>query len=247
MPWILILLLLSFITAEQLLPDIVTAGDRTNFIDRVSSPYLPDAYDIQSNPYPCNIRRISYTDLSAIFPPFGLVPSLYIEPIIITTESSYNYDFVERTKQTNILHQFPPDFHVRLSSSNSYSSHRRTISLTQYLQEAIVEHDLSNKVAKKSNKTWYLFGETFSDEWKRLLDHFILPPCQKCTREFSSLSFGLGGFASGVQWHFHGPGFSEVIHGSKHWILFPPTYSKDDIPFYDNPSYTSFLWMILVD
>lgn len=171
------------------------------------------------------------------------MPSLYIEPIIITTESSYNYDFVERTKQTNILHQFPPDFHVRLSSSNSYSSHRRTISLTQYLQEAIVEHDLSNKVAKKSNETWYLFGETFSDEWKRLLDHFILPPCQKCTREFSSLSFGLGGYASGVQWHFHGPGFSEVIHGSKHWILFPPTYSKDDIPFYDNPFYTSFLWM----
>jgi len=36
-----------------------------------------------------------------------------------------------------------------------------------------------------------------------------------------SLSFGIGGRGSGVQWHTHGPGFSETIHGRKHWVLYP--------------------------
>jgi hypothetical protein len=41
-----------------------------------------------------------------------------------------------------------------------------------------------------------------------------------------------------VQWHLHGPGFSETIHGRKHWVLYPPQ-SK---PEYDL-NYASRHWM----
>ena len=41
----------------------------------------------------------------------------------------------------------------------------------------------------------------------------------------------LGGYLSGVAFHFHGPGFSEVIHGSKQWFLFPPNQEVPGILF----------------
>ena len=31
----------------------------------------------------------------------------------------------------------------------------------------------------------------------------------------AALSFGIAGAGTGVPFHFHGPGFAEVIHGSK--------------------------------
>jgi ribosomal protein L16 Arg81 hydroxylase len=56
--------------------------------------------------------------------------------------------------------------------------------------------------------------------------------------KYSALSFGIGGKGSGVQWHVHGPGFSESIHGKKHWVLYEP----DRKPKYD-PDFTSRNWM----
>lgn len=39
---------------------------------------------------------------------------------------------------------------------------------------------------------------------------YPLPPCESCTEDLVSLSFGIGNKGSGVQWHIHGPGFSET-------------------------------------
>jgi hypothetical protein len=36
-----------------------------------------------------------------------------------------------------------------------------------------------------------------------------------------ALSFGVGPAGSGVPFHFHNDGFSEVMHGEKHWLLYP--------------------------
>jgi len=234
--------LLSFVLVALIAADTCNIADTEKSISN-KCELQQDEHDVATNrTYPCNIRRIAYTDLPTAFPPQGLVPSLYLQPIIITTEPLYNADFSARTTISNITQQFPNNFLVTLSSSNSYSSHRRTIPLNQYLQE-VIDHRNTNNSTNRSNETWYLFGETYSNEWIQLLDHFHLPPCQMCTRALSALSFGLGGYSSGVQWHFHGPGFSEVIHGSKHWILYSPSYQKEDIVFYDDPNYTSFSWM----
>jgi ribosomal protein L16 Arg81 hydroxylase len=93
---------------------------------------------------------------------------------------------------------------------------------------------------QKSNETWYLFGETYSPEWKQLLQHYQLPPCQACNdnKDLVALAFGIGNSGSGVQWHVHGPGFSEAVHGRKHWIL----YDKDTKPNF-HPDQTSYNWM----
>jgi hypothetical protein len=39
--------------------------------------------------------------------------------------------------------------------------------------------------------------------------------------EGAMLSFGLGGDQSGVPFHYHGPGWSETLHGLKRWFVQP--------------------------
>eukprot|EP01026_Neomeris_dumetosa_P078475 TRINITY_DN84912_c0_g1_i2.p3 TRINITY_DN84912_c0_g1~~TRINITY_DN84912_c0_g1_i2.p3 ORF type:complete len:135 (-),score=6.29 TRINITY_DN84912_c0_g1_i2:167-571(-) len=53
-----------------------------------------------------------------------------------------------------------------------------------------------------------------------------------------AFSFGIGHSGSGVPFHIHGHGFSEVIHGQKRWILFPPQMR----PNFD-PNESSFWWL----
>jgi hypothetical protein len=56
-----------------------------------------------------------------------------------------------------------------------------------------------------------------------------------------ALSFGIGNIGSGVQWHVHGPGYSESLHGRKYWILHPPSVVP---PPYMNPhEQSSRQWM----
>jgi hypothetical protein len=49
---------------------------------------------------------------------------------------------------------------------------------------------------------------------------------------------GIGGKLSGVAFHFHGPGFSESLIGSKKWLLFPGT----DFPTGFHPNMTVVSW-----
>jgi len=188
----------------------------------------------------CNIRRMSITSLYSKFK--GGLPPLHHEPIILYHEGSEKTSmgcnsrkFQELTAMSEITNALPKNFDVTLTSSNSFSAHRRVIPLVQYLNETM---SFETFPAQLSNETWYLFGETYSEEWKKLLNLYCLPPCQTCTRDLSALAFGIGGRGSGVQWHIHGPGFSQALHGRKHWVLYPP----EKQPNYD-PDYTSRHWM----
>jgi type II secretory pathway pseudopilin PulG len=183
----------------------------------------------------CNIQRVTVDQLYATFGKDGL-PPLYHSPIIILANTTRNVEFRKRTSLEQIVQSLPMGFHVTLSSSNSFSEHRRTVPLTQYLQEIQQVEETTPEML--ANETWYLFGETFSNEWKELLSHYELPICHTCTRDLTALSFGIGNRGSGVQWHIHGPGFSEALHGKKHWILYPP---KEKPPFH--PDHTSRYWM----
>lgn len=192
----------------------------------------------------CNVKRMSLDKFLGIFK--GGLPPLYHEPLVIYNEhDDYSIPspltgcrqdiFIHKSSKERITNNFPEGFNVTLTSSNSFSAHRRTIPITQYLEETVTTETYPNQL---SNETWYLFGETYSDEWKAFLKDFCLPPCQTCNDDLSALAFGIGGKGSGVQWHTHGPGFSQSIHGRKHWVLYPPS-SK---PTYD-PDYTSRYWM----
>lgn len=200
----------------------------------------------------CNIERITLDDLQRRFPDDGLLPPLYKEPIIIRwnfkglnvkndeskdDEIARRQRFVNMTSYDNILSTMGLDFQVELSSSNSFSSNRRRTSLLEYIEEVTSSEVKAHQL---SNETWYLFGETHTDEWRqKLLDMYVLPPCMTCREEFGvALSFGIGSKGSGVQWHFHGPGFSESLHGRKHFIL----YEHGRCPEFD-PNFTSRQWM----
>ena len=137
----------------------------------------------------CNIKKVSYRDLLKKFK-YGL-PPLHHEPIILhRTRDDYKENVFNRECDAtifsnmmsfeNITKTFDEDFIVTLSSSNSFSAHRRTISLSNYLEECTKEEILPSDL---SNMTWYLFGETYSNEWKEVLANYCLPPCQTCTSE----------------------------------------------------------------
>jgi hypothetical protein len=169
--------------------------------------------------------------------PEGL-PPMYHEPVIIyednTTAAVQNQKIIDMTKDDSILGHFPDNFEVSLSSSNSFSAHRRTLPFSQYLQELLATPDtLPHQL---SNETWYLLGETYGLEWhEALLQHYVLPPCQVCGDNVA-LSFGMGNSGSGVQWHTHGPGFSETLHGRKHWILYPASTKKSTMGYHADQS-----------
>lgn len=195
--------------------------------------------------HPCNIRRISRPELLHLFGGAGL-PKLYPFPLIIYPDGgNENSRFANLTTLDNLPLNFPPDFHVTLSGSDSLSSHRRVIPLNEYLREIITANEGSGETLPNQlgNESWYLFGETFSQQWTTFLQSYELPPCQTCTplhrlQSMVALSFGIGNTGSGVQWHLHGPGFSETIHGRKHWVLYPPAHR----PEYDL-NYASRNWM----
>ncbi len=201
-------------------------------------------WEPRSSSHPCNIRRLSQSELLHTFGPLG-VPNLYPYPLVIypdhhpqndATKNNYyigrNPSFANMTTLEHLTFNFSPDFNVTLTGSDSLSTHRRTVPLSQYLLEILD----SNKNLKRpgetlpdqlGNETWYLFGETYTKEWAEFLQHYNLPTCQSCTplhrqQNMIALSFGVGNIGSGVQWHHHGPGFSETIHGRKHWVLYPP-------------------------
>lgn len=181
--------------------------------------------------HPCTVHRLTDAQFRRQFGPRGL-PPLYAKPIVIQrSDDIRNAEFRNLTTPDNLIQFFGGSgFMVTLSSSNSLSEHRRRMSLESYITDQIQTQETPLDIP--ANETWYLFGETYSSEWQRLLQRYQLPSCHTCTAELVALSFGIGNRGSGVQWHVHGPGFSECLHGRKHWVLYPPQrkppgYHKD--------------------
>jgi hypothetical protein len=190
--------------------------------------------------HPCTVDRMTWDEVLEVFGRSG-VPALYPSPMVISSHPHHNEEFRRLTDKDAITSFFPPNFNITLSSSNSFSEHRRTIPLESYLEEISLNDGVTSPQAL-SNLTWYLFGETYTAEWKKLLKFYRMPPCQACSDEYVALSFGIGNRGSGVQFHTHGPGFSEALHGRKHWVLYPPSHP----PPYYHPDQTSRNWMEFV-
>ena len=144
---------------------------------------------------------------------------------------------------------------VQLTSSNAHSHGKRIIPLSTYIStmnQSNDENDVceegietpkpstittSNKAA---NETWYLFGNNeHISPFKEMSLLYEIPNCgHDCTRAQAAVVSGIGGVNSGVSFHFHGPGFSEVITGRKRWFLYAPEYEPD------MPEGTGFLAMV---
>ncbi|KAI1233918.1 hypothetical protein IHE44_0004371 [Lamprotornis superbus] len=108
-----------------------------------------------------------------------------------------------------LLAAFGP-FPVRLSTANTYSYRKVDVPFQEYVEHLLKPQD----PARLGSDTLYFFGDNNFTEWGPLFQHYVPPPF-RIPGTSPAYSFGIAGSGSGVPFHWHGPGFSEVIFGRK--------------------------------
>lgn len=122
---------------------------------------------------------------------------------------------------------------VRLSTANTYSYQKVDIPFQEYVEQLLHPQDPNSL----GNDTLYFFGDNNFTEWASLFQHYT-PPTFGLLGTTPAYSFGIAGAGSGVPFHWHGPGFSEVIYGRKRWFLYPP----EKTPKF-HPNKTTLSWL----
>ena len=174
----------------------------------------------------CNIQKV---DLSYISEQKEL-PEM---PIILVSDPKRQAPLITYASRDNLLENFGAT-EVVLSSSNTYSHGKFISTLEEYITTSV---DASSQFA---NETFYLFGNNYDGIFNELSNIYLNPPCYYC--DIAGVkTLGIGGHASGVSFHLHGPGFSEAIIGRKRWFLFPPSMTKYVSSF--NPNMTMAQWV----
>ncbi|CAD5213603.1 unnamed protein product [Bursaphelenchus okinawaensis] len=155
----------------------------------------------------------------------------YTKPLVI-----YNVENTEFTLKTSRLEMMKHFEHtpVTLNSANTHSYTRVPTTFGDYLDTHLKPQSLQTL----GNETLYLFGDIDPVLWKPLLSVYQQPKWTVPEME-PALSFGIAAVGTGVPFHFHGPGFAEVVHGSKLWFLTEP----DKKPVFD-PDRSTLDWYL---
>ncbi|XP_059167485.1 jmjC domain-containing protein 8-like [Physella acuta] len=122
---------------------------------------------------------------------------------------------------------------IRLSSANTHSYDKVDVTLEYYVNHVMKPQALDTL----GNETFYWFGDNNFTEWKSLIDKYTPPP-YFLPRMSGAYSFGLAGAGTGVPFHFHGPGFGEVVFGRKRWFMYPPHKTP-----HFHPNRTTLQWL----
>ncbi|NXD44701.1 JMJD8 protein, partial [Copsychus sechellarum] len=200
----------------------------------------------------CTVERADASLTYSLF----LQRFAFSRPVILDGFTD-NSAFRALCTREKLLAAFGP-FPVRLSTANTYSYRKVDVPFQEYVEHLLKPQD----PARLGSDTLYFFGDNNFTEWGPLFQHYVPPPfripgtspaysfgiaggCGMGTR-----GMGLGGLpstnppgsaagsGSGVPFHWHGPGFSEVIFGRKRWFLYPP----DKTPHF-HPNETTLAWL----
>ncbi|KAI6235878.1 JmjC domain protein [Aphelenchoides besseyi] len=190
--------------------------------------YLPHDVTIEDNGR-CTIER---RDGRTLTQEEFLNEFAYQQPVII--ENIENRRFAYLTQKKVMLEQWKST-PVVLSSANTFSYRK---SMASNFEEYVTSYLKPQDLSVLGNETWYLFGDSDPEIWKDLLENYQLPKWTVPNHE-AALSFGIANCGTGVPFHYHGPGFSEVIYGAKRWFLTPP----DQRPKFD-PDKSSLDWFL---
>lgn len=144
-----------------------------------------------------------------------------------------NSEFQAQCTKDNLLAKFGEHV-VRLSTANTYSYHKVDLPFQDYVHQLLQPQDLTSL----GSETLYFFGDNNFTEWGPLFQKYRPPPfgIPGTTRAYS---FGIAGSGSGVPFHWHGPGYSEVIFGRKRWFLYPPEKTPEF-----HPNKTTLSWLL---
>ncbi|XP_053393568.1 jmjC domain-containing protein 8-like isoform X2 [Mercenaria mercenaria] len=156
----------------------------------------------------------------------------YEKPVIIKG-STDNTKFRKLCEKSALLDRYG-DKIVRLSSANTHSYSKRDVKLKKYVNEIMKPQTLDTL----GNETFYWFGDNDHEEFAELFDEYKAPP-YRLPNMYGVYSFGLAAAGTGVPFHFHGPGFGEVVFGRKRWFMYPP----DKQPAF-NPNKTTLHWLL---
>ncbi|NXU66851.1 JMJD8 protein, partial [Horornis vulcanius] len=203
----------------------------------------------------CTVERADASLTYSLF----LQRFAFSRPVILggVTDNSAFRALCSREK---LLAAFGP-FPVRLSTANTYSYRKVDVPFQEYVEHLLKPQD----PARLGSDTLYFFGDNNFTEWGPLFQHYVPPPF-RIPGTSPAYSFGIAGgcgmgtlgmgsgrdwglsqhqgptptagSGSGVPFHWHGPGFSEVIFGRKRWFLYPP----DKTPHF-HPNETTLAWL----
>jgi hypothetical protein len=175
----------------------------------------PSSWNIHDE-HPCNVPKWTEAEFAARFPNNSF-PTLYPEPFIVRNS---NPAFQKETLPENVAKVLGGDT-VELPRSRLYAMGNDTVSVEDYIRSP------ETTSADKAMDKHYMLIRI--DNWTS----YQPPPG---SANISDQRFGIGAVGSGAQWHVHGPGFCEVLHGRKHWALL-----ESGKPEYDN-QYPSRHW-----
>ncbi|KAM3598664.1 uncharacterized protein V6R79_021085 [Siganus canaliculatus] len=177
---------------------------------------------------PCNIDVLDGSSLSH---QQFIERYAYIRPVILRGLTD-NTKFRSLCSRWRLLEAFG-ERRVRLSTANTYSYRKVDVPFHQYV-DVFLRPQSADALG---SDTLYFFGDNNFTEWQSLFDHYVSPP-YVLPRTSGALSFGIAGPGTGVPFHWHGPGYSEVIYGRKRWFLYPP----EQEPHF-HPNHTTLSWV----
>lgn len=184
----------------------------------------------------------------------------FVRPVILQGLTD-NSRFRALCSRERLLASFG-DRVVRLSTANTYSYQKVDLLFQEYVEQLLHPQDPTSL----GNDTLYFFGDNNFTEWASLFRHYSPPPfgllgtapaysfgiagerCSGLGRSEASeggykMAWSPGahnptGAGSGVPFHWHGPGYSEVIYGRKRWFLYPPEKTPEF-----HPNKTTLAWL----
>ncbi|XP_021492906.1 jmjC domain-containing protein 8 isoform X1 [Meriones unguiculatus] len=175
----------------------------------------------------CTVERRAYLTYSEFMQHYA-----FLKPVILQGLTD-NSRFRALCSRENLLASFG-DKVVRLSTANTYSYQKVDLPFQEYVEQLLHPQDPTSL----GNDTLYFFGDNNFTEWAPLFQHYSPPPF-RLLGTIPAYSFGIAGAGSGVPFHWHGPGFSEVIYGRKRWFLYPPEKTPEF-----HPNKTTLAWLL---
>ncbi|XP_046560322.1 jmjC domain-containing protein 8-like [Haliotis rubra] len=182
-----------------------------------------------AHPGPCSIEVREADSLSQ---KEFLEKYAFTQPVVIR-HATDNTKFQDACRKDYMLSEHGTK-KIRLSSANTYSYNKVDVSLHKYVHDIMKPQTLD----MLGNETFYWFGDNNHTEWETLFSLYKPPP-YRLPKMSAVYSFGLAGAGTGVPFHFHGPGFGEVVFGRKRWFMYPP----DETPDF-HPNRTTLHWLI---